>query len=65
MNLELRPKDGLNLVFYQDGKAVGLFWFDEKTESFRFEGTVDKSAKIFVEYVIKLMGENCDSKTKL
>ncbi len=65
MNLELRPKDGLNLAFYQDGKAVGIFWFDENSESFKFEGAVDESAELFIEHVIKLMGENCGSKTKM
>lgn len=65
MNIELRPKDGLNLAFYQNNKAVGIFWFDEKTKSFRFEGVVHESAQLFVEYVNRLMEKNCVPKTKM
>lgn len=65
MKLELRPENGLNLAFYQDGKSVGIFWFDEKIQSFRFEGDVNESAELFVEYVIKLMEVNCVPKTKM
>lgn len=40
------------LFFYQEGKEVGRFWFDEG--KFMFEGNADKSAEIFLEALKRL-----------
>ncbi len=45
---EQRPT--FNLTFDLDGKTIGKFWYED--HQLKFEGDVDESAKIWIDFVI-------------
>jgi hypothetical protein len=48
-------KPAFNLTFDLDGKTIGKFFYEDK--QLKFEGDVDESAQVWVDWVIeKFMG---------
>ena len=42
-----------NIIFYDENGEVGKFWWDRKELQFKFKGNVDKSAKKFIDFVLR------------
>ena len=55
-------KPAFNLTFDLDGKTIGRFWYEDK--QLKFEGDVDESAKIWIDFVISKFMEWHDEHTK-
>ena len=55
-------KSAFNLTFDLDGKTIGRFFYEDK--QLKFEGDVDESAKIWIDFVISKFMEWHDDHTR-
>ena len=55
------PAPELRITFHHEGDEVGNLWWDKDTSEFKFEGTVDKSVDIFLEFLTNQFKEWIDT----